>query len=292
MQIKNYLWALPFLAFLLGYFTIQKIFQPRGFKTPSIVGKKLQDAIAILSKDQLNIKFLAEKEDSDLPHGTILSQKPISGIGIRPGQSVYVTISRKPDRSSCPDLLNRHVNEINQIAKEKNFKNRVYFLPSNYPNNLCIAQYPNPGSYTKDKNIITYICKTENKPVLFPDFKNKSLTEVLEFLNSNNIKVEISYVKNSDSNNLNENNSSVSELSVNESGESNLEINNSSANKSSENNFNEVKNSENNNDYKKSLEEELDDNSAIVCDQRPLAGSLINIENLKQINVHLKVCKK
>lgn len=189
--VKNYLWVIPFVSFLLGYLTIQLIFQPKSFKTPSIVGKNLQDAISILSKNQLNIKFIAEKEDSELPHGTILSQKPISGLAIRPNQSVYVTISKKPDKNQCPNLLNKKSEEISRILQNKKLQNRVYYLQSHHPKNSCIAQYPVPDSEIKNGIVTTYICNGQKKPVLFPDFKGKKLDRVLEFLKNNGIKAEV-----------------------------------------------------------------------------------------------------
>ena len=45
----------------------------------------------------------------------------------------------------------------------------------------------------KDNNVITYIAKEDKRCVLLPDFKGKSLQMVTDFLNSYNIKIEITY---------------------------------------------------------------------------------------------------
>lgn len=326
-NFKNYLWIIPFLSFLLGYFTVQKIFQPKSFNTPAIVGKKLQEAISILSKNQLNIKFIMEKEDSDLPHGTILSQKPIPGLKITPNQSVYVTISKKPNRSTCPELFNKNIDNIALILKSKNLKSKSYHIPSNLPTNSCIAQYPLPDFSVKDTCIITYISKTNKKPVIFPNLKNKNLNSVLDFLNNHNIKAEIIYTDNPGIyNRKSKKLEPTKELTKQETNSINQEIQNSQISQTQTNIEQEteaitetqdqllqtqasqiqvdqdLQTSQTQNTQtepeinQKNLEiQEIQESQEIpdltILDQRPLAGSLVNLNPDKPITVHLKVFK-
>jgi hypothetical protein len=350
-NFKNYLWTIPFLSFLLGYFTIQKIFQPKSFNTPSIVGKRLQEAISILSKNQLNIKFISEKEDEGLPHGTILSQKPVPGLKITPNQSVYVTISKKPDRSACPELFKKNIKDILQILKDKNLRNKSYYVPSNLPDNSCVAQYPLPETSIKDTCIITYVSKGNKKPVIFPNFKNKKLPEVLEFLRNYNIKTEIIYSDNAEGNKLEllksepviqeqEKQEQVKPASeqdltkqepspkIQES-QNNQDGQNSQATQSQEtqntqgvqtqetktipeNQNAQITQAQNGQDLQTTKTQQLQENQNLqqapqvaqtnqevqetqdltILDQRPLAGSLVNLDPRRPITVHLKVFKK
>lgn len=328
LNFKNYLWVIPFLSFLLGYFTIQKIFQPKSFNTPAIVGKKLQEAIAILSKNQLYIKFVAEKEDSSLPHGTILSQKPVPGLQITPNQTVYVTISKKHDKSLCPDLMNKNISDINQTLKDKNLRNRCYYLPSNLPGNSCIAQYPAPESSIKDKSVITYISKGSKKPVIFPNFKNKNLSEVLEFLENHNIKTEILYTnkagaakyqqtQQAQQEQVEQNSSSSSCVQETQKLQDQLACQTSVAPEQQNTQAQTTENTQiqatqttpatnqavatqdsQNNQAQAQVAQETQNISnpetenLTILDQRPLAGSLINLDSGKPITVHLKVFKK
>lgn len=323
-NFKNYLWTIPFLSFLLGYFTIQQIFQPKSFNTPAIVGKKLQEAISILSKNQLNIKFISEKEDSDLPHGTILSQKPVPGLKITPNQSVYVTISKKPDRSACPEFFNKNISDITQTLKNKNLRSKSYYVPSNLPNNSCVAQYPSPENSVKDTCVITYISKGNRKPVIFPNFKNKYLPEVLEFLKNNHIKAEIIYtnksgVQKQEATNpepaQQEQNTKAQETQISPENQNIqtgtgqeaqntktttqtapdaqiIEQNNPEKTQEEQ----QAKNLQNaqviqaNQEVKQEISQEASD--LTILDQRPLAGSLVNLDQSRPITVHLKVFKK
>ncbi|KKP29359.1 MAG: Sensor histidine kinase [candidate division TM6 bacterium GW2011_GWF2_30_66] len=321
-NFKNYLWVIPFLSFLLGYFTVQKIFQPKSFNTPAIVGKKLQEAISILSKNQLNIKFIMEKEDSNLPHGTILSQKPIPGLKITPNQSVYVTISKKPDRLMCPELFNKKMDNIAQILKSKNLKNKSYYIPSNLPENSCVAQYPLPDFSVKDTCIITYVSKGHKKPVIFPNFKNKNLNSVLDFLKNHNIKSEIIYSDDPVSSKRKLKKIKTNqEISKQETNPTDQEAQNSQIMQTQTNLEQETKASPETQDQSmQTLESQMQNGQDMqtsqtqnvqtepeinqenintteiqetpdltILDQRPLAGSLVNLNPDKPITVHLKV---
>jgi len=52
-------------------------------QAPALVGKQLQNAVALLSQKNLNVRFITQKEDPDLPHGTILSQTPAAGRNVK-----------------------------------------------------------------------------------------------------------------------------------------------------------------------------------------------------------------
>jgi len=239
MRIKNYLWIAPFLSFLCGYLIFGKLFQPKEFCTPSIVGKKLLQAVSILSDHKLNIRFIAQKTDPDLPQGTILSQKPLAGRKIKPNQAVFVVISTKPPRLPCPDLINKSIDTVKKMLEKQNIRNKSYFLPSNHPQNNCIAQLPSCATPLEENNVITYLSAGNKKPVILPSFKHTNFSDIREFIQKweTTIKFDI--------------------------------INHPQANL-----------------------EQLEDNTYIIIDQRPLAGSIVNLDNSKKkLKIHLKIAK-
>jgi len=211
------------------------MFQTRKISAPTIVGKKLLEAIAELSDHNLNVRIITQKEDPDLPQGTILSQTPKAGMSIKPNNSIYVVISKKPHKILCPMLINKKMNDIFQDLKEKNIRNKSYLLPSNCPISSCIAQFPSAGKMLKKNNVITYISFGNKKPVLVPNFKNKKLDDVLEFLNNYPIEAEV---------------------------------------------FNSARY------IKKSTHDDF-----IVVNQKPLAGSIVNLDKNKPMLLQLKIEK-
>jgi len=139
------------------------------------------------------MKILTQKEEPDLPQGTILSQTPKSGSQIKPNNNIYVVVSKKPYRTTCPYLINTKKDDLTRKLGEKNIRNKSYLVPSNSPANSCIAQFPSPGTFLKKNNIITYLSSGNKKPVLLPNFRNKNLKEILDFLENYNVKTEVIY---------------------------------------------------------------------------------------------------
>ena len=239
MCIKNYLWITPFISFICGYLLLRTLFQPKEFDAPAIIGKQLLTAVSILSDHALNIRFLAQKEEPDLPQGTILAQKPLPGRKIKANQAVYVVISKKSPKIPCPDLLGKSLDTIIHDLEKENIRNKSYFFPSNYPRNSCIAQYPCPRIALKENNIITYLSNGNKKPVIFPDFKGKKIDTVIEFLKKYEPQIRIEMVHSFHDNT-----------------------------------------------------EYLSKEDHIISDQRPLAGSIITLDEKNPISVHLKVVGK
>ena len=68
---------------------------------------------------------------------------------------------------------------------------RIYYLPHPYPEKLCFAQSPHYNE-PLDKNKLTlYISAGNNKPIIWPDFKNLPLEEVIAFLDNYHIEPHI-----------------------------------------------------------------------------------------------------
>lgn len=94
MNLKKILWLMPFASFLIGYQIINIFKNQNEIIVPNFVGKTLNQAIKVASDNNLNLRISAEKEDSQLPEGTIISQIP-NRQKIKPNQSIYLVISKK-----------------------------------------------------------------------------------------------------------------------------------------------------------------------------------------------------
>lgn len=234
MNIKNYLWAFPFLSFLAGYFLLQKISNVSKLNAPALVGKQLQEAVAVLSDNNLNLRLITQKDDADLPAGTILSQTPSAGQNIKPYQALHVVVSKKPQKKAAPALIYKSAQQIEKILKKDGIRNKSYYQPSNCPRNSCIAQQPATGKPLETNKIVTYISSGNSKPVLLPDFRGKTATEAVDFLKSHHCcNAQISHGSRGGKNHV-------------------------------------------------------CDQFCIITHQRPLAGSIINLDDKKPFSVHLQ----
>jgi len=191
MKVKDFFWTIPFFCFIAGYVLLRHLSHIDQLEAPAIVGTQLQYAVTELSSKNLNLRLIAQKEDSDLPHGTVLSQTPIAGQQVKPHQAIHVVLSKKPDKQTAPNVINKFDTVIQKELEHLGVRNKTYFLPSNKPHNSCIAQFPAPGSPLDENKIITYLSAGSNKSVLFPKLKGRPVPEVVEFLEKHGIKTEV-----------------------------------------------------------------------------------------------------
>src|SRR4029078_5594477 len=78
----------------------------RDVVVPSLAGKTVNDATALLSQSGLNLKVEeGRRADPKVPAGQILAQDPAAGVSTRRERSVKVWVSAGPRATVVPSLL-------------------------------------------------------------------------------------------------------------------------------------------------------------------------------------------
>ncbi len=191
MNIKKYFWTLPFLCFIGGYGISRFLFHTPSVAAPALIGKSLLAACTIASDLNLNIRLLEHKDNPDLPEGTVLLQIPSAGQSVKPRQTIFLSLSHQPQKKNVPNYLQKNKNEIEQSAKDNGIKVKFYAVPSNYPCNECIGQFPQPHTPLPTTPLCIYLSDGAIKPVIMPSFINRALEEVSDFLALYGIKPSI-----------------------------------------------------------------------------------------------------
>jgi beta-lactam-binding protein with PASTA domain len=181
-QFRSLLWLMPFASFITGYLLISLVIKQPALQTPTLTGKTLDQAVLILSQSNLNIRIVGQKEDAQLPEGTILTQTPTPGSSIKEQQALYVTIAKKPVPLAMPHLLGKTETQAIAELETLSLHAKIYKIASDQPAHTVIAQSPEPGLSANDHIIMLYIATDEQKPILMPNLKNRPLDEVLSFL--------------------------------------------------------------------------------------------------------------
>lgn len=166
------------------------LYRPKIIETPLLIGKTIQEAMRITSQKNLSIKLFDEKEDPELPAGTIISQTPAANCPIKANQSMNVVVSKKTGRKA-PCLVGKNLDIIQQEMKSQGLTCTYYEIAGKQPTQLCIAQDPAPGALMSDRAIAVYICKGAQEPYLFPNFGNKHVDVVRNFLANYPVTLEI-----------------------------------------------------------------------------------------------------
>ncbi|MDR3646066.1 MAG: PASTA domain-containing protein [Candidatus Babeliales bacterium] len=191
MTLNKFLWTLPFISFLLGYFLINQLFNTKKeIEVPNLVGTSIIEATKILSDAHLNIRILSQKEEPDLIPGTIISQNPVNQK-VKQNQTIYLVVAKKPDFYKVPNFMGKKLDDIQPIVAKENIKLKIYYEQSILPENYCITQFPAPNTNLEEKKILLYISSGNNKEIVFPNFKGKELKSVINLLKLNNLQIKL-----------------------------------------------------------------------------------------------------
>lgn len=190
MRFPQLLWLTPFISFIAGYVLIGLFYKNNVLIAPVLVGQSLNKALITLSAQNLNVRIIDHKDEPDLPEGTILSQTPAPGKAIKENQALYLVIAQKPAPVQIPNLQDKNVETATKLIENQSLHPKFYPLPYDKSQGQCIAQFPMPGMACVDNTVIVYTGQP-SKPVIMPNLKNKSIDEVLTFLNLNGINPTI-----------------------------------------------------------------------------------------------------
>lgn len=193
LKLRSLLWTLPFAGFFLGYLIPLYVLSRTTQKTPHLVGKLLQEALTMLSEQQLNARITQELEDAIIPAGTIMHQIPSPGQPVKSNQSIALTVSKKPALPATPDLISKNIKELNACTKKINALVELIGIPSggNYPG--CLAQTPSSDTPLQKKTIIAYIPKQQEKLVVIPNLVGSELATATECVNKIPLTLQIFY---------------------------------------------------------------------------------------------------
>jgi len=180
------------MSFFIGYFIAELFFGSKPITVPKLVGTSITQGIRQLSTQKLNIRIVAEKEDPDLPEGTIISQKPSPNQSIKAQQAIFIVISKKPHHKKTPHLLNKTFEQAKNELIKQGIKYKEFSIDSHAPKNMIIAQYPAPEEPINGP-ICLYKAVSPEQKFIFPILKNRPLEEVKEFLERFNITPTITY---------------------------------------------------------------------------------------------------
>ncbi len=189
----NYLWFLPFLSFVLGYYILSYFFPKNEFVVPNITGRFLQDSVRMLTNKNLSLYFLKELEDPDLPEGVILSQTPVAGQMVTKNQNIFVTISKKPKTLNTPYFLGKKQRQINKDVVKLGIKPNFYWVNSFYFVNGCIAQSPQPNKILDEEKIIIYFSSGDSVFYIVPNLYGCKIETIYDYLDKDKIELDIFY---------------------------------------------------------------------------------------------------
>jgi beta-lactam-binding protein with PASTA domain len=193
MKKIGFYWIFPFLGFISGYVGCYFFMRQEATIMPNVIGRSLQDGVAILSKHRLGTRLMREQEDASMPEGIILDQIPRSDHKIRLNQSVFVTISKKPSVFQAPNFIGSNIKDVQTRASRNDIEILNVNLFSLYPNNSCFAQYPKAGVQLARRKLVILTSKGLFPLVIVPSFKGFLVEQVKDFLRKSDVQYDIEH---------------------------------------------------------------------------------------------------
>jgi serine/threonine-protein kinase len=190
--VNKYLWILPFISFLGGYWLMSVVYKTKTLQAPALVGKTIQEALRISADNSLSIRLVKEQEDSELPAGTIISQSPLPNTHIKSHQAIQCVISKKTEHLA-PRLIGKKIEDMQSELDSLGISYKLYPIASSAPEGTCIAQDPAPDVPMPSKVLQIYVAKNTLQQFLFPDLRQKSIEEVKNFLSSAPVTIQVTH---------------------------------------------------------------------------------------------------
>ena len=141
--------ALVLTYLLFAAASMRLALKTREVLVPSLAGKTVNEASAMLADAGLNLKVEeGTRLDPKIPAGQILTQEPQAGIRTRRQRSVKVWISAGPRSLIVPALFGESERSAEMRVKQSGVELRTIaeIRSGEYPAGSVIAQFPAPPS--------------------------------------------------------------------------------------------------------------------------------------------------
>jgi len=136
-----------------NYVTIFSSAGPPKTDVPSVVGEKLDQALADLR--EANLKWKIQRVDDDAPEGEVISQRPTTGASVDQGSTVTLRVSNGPKPVIVPNVIGSSFDSANSALLGRGFAVRRRNVESDQPKDTVIGESPDAGTFQAPGATIT-----------------------------------------------------------------------------------------------------------------------------------------
>jgi len=174
---------------------------PENIEVPQIVGKKLDEAVILLSKSNLSLLVTGEKYSAKVPSDIVISQVPSPETKVRKDRSIEVVISKGKRAISVPSVIGMEFREAKVFLSQRRLKvGCLSYIYSSFPQDEIVAQDPSSnGEVSQEGAGINLLISLGFEKINFymPNLIGKKIEKVKAFLET--ISLSIGKIKESTS---------------------------------------------------------------------------------------------
>lgn len=180
------------LALGMVFLTLRILVPRQKIDVPSVVGKEVMKALALLGEQDLSVKLMGETYSSQVPEGIIISQFPAPGTKVRKDREIRVFVSGGARLGIIPSLVGKKKREANIYLAQRGQKiGMVSYSYTQVPEEEIISQDPSPQTETEVEKGINILVSLGAKDLQFymPDFVGSKIEEVKELCSKLSLKI-------------------------------------------------------------------------------------------------------
>jgi len=192
LKVSLIFFSLVAVLVVATYLTLIVLLPEETVVVPEVVGKEVEEAVLILSKNKLSARITGKKFSSKIPVNVVISQTPAPGTKVREGRSIKLVISGGAEIITAPDVVGMKLREAKVSLSEigVDIANMSYTY-SKVSQSEVIAQDPPAGfKVVQQEGINLLVSAGPFKPkLMMPDLRGKRLEGVASFLKESSIKI-------------------------------------------------------------------------------------------------------
>jgi len=196
--IKALFYCLTFIViFTLSSYVAMRVFigEQGTIMCPDIVGKELSDAKRLVAEKDLSVVVSRYEKRKDIPYNYIISQRPEPNMPVREGRTLSVVVSEGPLLVNVPPVTNHTLTYAEETLKERYISVKEVINVPNDSVGTIVAQSPTSGKNIVDEGGMTlFLGSRQKRFFLMPDLVGKSVTEIINELETKQIKYNVTYV--------------------------------------------------------------------------------------------------
>jgi len=169
----------------VAYLTLIVLVPAENIEVPEVVGKKLEEAVVLLSQSELGLKVVRKKFSEEIPAGVIISQTPSPGTKVRQNRVIEVVVSGGARLVTVPSVVGMKVREAKINFSRSGIKiANISYVHSKFPQDEVISQDPPGGTEVSREEGISLLVSMgpSRMQLMVPDLRSKKIEEVVEWL--------------------------------------------------------------------------------------------------------------
>ncbi|MFL6029607.1 MAG: Stk1 family PASTA domain-containing Ser/Thr kinase [Gaiellaceae bacterium] len=172
-----------------NYVTIFSSAGPPQTDVPSVVGEKLDQALADLR--EANLKWKIVRADDDAPEDEVIAQRPGGGASVDQSSVVTLRVSNGPKPVIVPNVVSSSFESANSALLGRGFAVRRRDVESDQPANTVVAQTPSAGTYQPPGATITLSVSKGPTVSTVPDVASIAQSDAVAQLRASGFEVRI-----------------------------------------------------------------------------------------------------